>query len=139
MISFLLFKELDFCVPNSLSQTVRICFPPETPTAAQGVHACADVSTGASKGHADARPAFPASVSGQSLITAHEQFKATLPEADGERQSILAIQNEVEKVIQSYSIRISSSNPYSTVTMDELRAKWDKVGDRGSGGGAGPP
>ncbi|XP_034366570.1 alpha-actinin-2 [Arvicanthis niloticus] len=63
----------------------------------------------------------------QSLITAHEQFKATLPEADGERQSILAIQNEVEKVIQSYSIRISSSNPYSTVTMDELRSKWDKV------------
>ncbi|XP_026902751.1 alpha-actinin-2 isoform X1 [Acinonyx jubatus] len=63
----------------------------------------------------------------QSLITAHEQFKATLPEADGERQSIMAIQNEVEKVIQSYSIRISSSNPYSTVTVDELRAKWDKV------------
>ncbi|XP_006895433.1 PREDICTED: alpha-actinin-2 isoform X2 [Elephantulus edwardii] len=63
----------------------------------------------------------------QSLITAHEQFKATLPEADGERQSISAIQNEVEKVIQSYNIRISSSNPYSTVTMDELRAKWDKV------------
>nr|XP_045008387.1 alpha-actinin-2 isoform X2 [Jaculus jaculus] len=63
----------------------------------------------------------------QSLITAHEQFKATLPEADGERQSILAIQNEVEKVIQSYSIRVSSSNPYSTVTMDELRNRWDKV------------
>uniref|UniRef100_A0A8C9CFZ8 F-actin cross-linking protein n=1 Tax=Phocoena sinus TaxID=42100 RepID=A0A8C9CFZ8_PHOSS len=61
----------------------------------------------------------------QSLITAHEQFKATLPEADGERQSILAIQNEVEKVIQSYSIRISSSNPYSTVTVDEIRSKWD--------------
>ncbi|XP_038617067.1 alpha-actinin-2 [Tachyglossus aculeatus] len=63
----------------------------------------------------------------QSLITAHEQFKATLPEADGERQAIMAIQNEVEKVIQSYNIRVSSSNPYSTVTMDELRAKWDKV------------
>ncbi|XP_057592209.1 alpha-actinin-2 [Hippopotamus amphibius kiboko] len=63
----------------------------------------------------------------QSLITAHEQFKATLPEADGERQSILAIHNEVEKVIQSYSIRISSSNPYSTVTVDEIRSKWDKV------------
>eukprot|EP00070_Physeter_catodon_P030820 XP_028337714.1 alpha-actinin-2 isoform X2 [Physeter catodon] len=62
----------------------------------------------------------------QSLITAHEQFKATLPEADSERQSILAIQNEVEKVIQSYNIRISSSNPYSTVTVDEIRSKWDK-------------
>jgi hypothetical protein len=43
----------------------------------------------------------------------------------------MAIQNEVEKVIQSYGIRISSSNPYSTVTMDELRAKWDKVGGYG--------
>ncbi|XP_020856121.1 alpha-actinin-2 isoform X2 [Phascolarctos cinereus] len=62
-----------------------------------------------------------------SLITAHEQFKATLPEADGERQAIMSIQNEVEKVIQSYNIRISSSNPYSTVTTDELRARWDKV------------
>ncbi|XP_065445133.1 alpha-actinin-2 isoform X3 [Chrysemys picta bellii] len=63
----------------------------------------------------------------QSLITAHDQFKATLPEADGERQAILSIQNEVEKVIQSYNIRISASNPYSTITMDEIRAKWDKV------------
>ncbi|XP_019507345.1 PREDICTED: alpha-actinin-2 [Hipposideros armiger] len=75
----------------------------------------------------------------QSLITAHEQFKATLPEADGERQSIMAIQNEVEKVIQSYSIRISSSNPYSTVTMDELRAKWEKVGTEGWAWDRGPP
>ncbi|KAG8123550.1 hypothetical protein E2320_019041 [Naja naja] len=63
----------------------------------------------------------------QSLITAHEQFKATLPEADGERQAILSIHNEVEKVIQSYSLRISASNPYSTVTMEEIRTKWDKV------------
>ncbi|KAM3854253.1 alpha-actinin-2 [Vipera latastei] len=63
----------------------------------------------------------------QSLITAHEQFKATLPEADGERQAILSIHNEVEKVIQSYSLRISTSNPYSTVTMEEIRIKWDKV------------
>jgi hypothetical protein len=43
----------------------------------------------------------------------------------------------VEKVIQSYSIRISSSNPYSTVTMDELRNKWDKVGRRQARVGAG--
>lgn len=63
----------------------------------------------------------------QSLITAHEQFKATLPEADGERQAISSIHNEVEKVIQSYSLRISASNPYSTVTMEEIRTKWDKV------------
>ncbi|XP_062980426.1 alpha-actinin-2 [Elgaria multicarinata webbii] len=63
----------------------------------------------------------------QSLITAHEQFKATLPEADGERQAILSIHNEVEKVIQSYSLRISANNPYSTVTLEEIRTKWEKV------------
>uniref|UniRef100_A0A8C6NGM2 Uncharacterized protein n=1 Tax=Melopsittacus undulatus TaxID=13146 RepID=A0A8C6NGM2_MELUD len=63
----------------------------------------------------------------QSLISAHDQFKATLPEADGERQAILSIQNEVEKVIQSYSMRISATNPYSTVTVDEIRSKWEKV------------
>lgn len=42
-------------------------------------------------------------------------------------------------MIQSYNIRISSSNPYSTVTMDELRNKWEKVGGYGlcAGGGAG--
>lgn len=34
-------------------------------------------------------------------------------------------------MIQSYNIRISSSNPYSTVTMDELRNKWEKVGGCG--------
>nr|AAH77752.1 MGC79035 protein [Xenopus laevis] len=63
----------------------------------------------------------------QKLITAHEQFKATLPEADSERQAILGIQNEVEKVIQSYNIKISSHNPYSTITLDEIRTKWEKV------------
>lgn len=50
-----------------------------------------------------------------------------MPEADGERQAILSIQNEVEKVIQSYSMRISASNPYSTVTVEEIRTKWEKV------------
>ncbi|XP_069464034.1 alpha-actinin-2 [Ambystoma mexicanum] len=63
----------------------------------------------------------------QNLITAHEQFKATLPEADAERHAILSIQTEVEKVIQSYSIKITSSNPYTNITVDEVRAKWDTV------------
>uniref|UniRef100_A0A6Q2YWH7 Actinin, alpha 2b n=1 Tax=Esox lucius TaxID=8010 RepID=A0A6Q2YWH7_ESOLU len=63
----------------------------------------------------------------QSLISAHEQFKATLPEADGERQAILGIQNEVQKISQSYSIKANLINPYSTITTEELLAKWDKV------------
>uniref|UniRef100_A0A8C5BS45 Actinin, alpha 2b n=1 Tax=Gadus morhua TaxID=8049 RepID=A0A8C5BS45_GADMO len=63
----------------------------------------------------------------QSLIAAHEQFKATLPEADGERQAIVGIQNEVQKISQSYSIKASDINPYCTITMEDLMNKWDKV------------
>uniref|UniRef100_A0A8C5G233 Alpha-actinin-2 n=1 Tax=Gouania willdenowi TaxID=441366 RepID=A0A8C5G233_GOUWI len=63
----------------------------------------------------------------QSLIAAHEQFKATLPEADAERQAILGIHNEVQKISQSYGIKANILNPYSTITTEELLNKWDKV------------
>ncbi|XP_043119062.1 alpha-actinin-2b isoform X3 [Puntigrus tetrazona] len=63
----------------------------------------------------------------QTLIAAHEQFKATLPEADGERQAILGIQQEVLKIFQNYGIRGDLTNPYSTITTEEIAIKWDKV------------
>uniref|UniRef100_A0A665VBD3 Actinin, alpha 2b n=1 Tax=Echeneis naucrates TaxID=173247 RepID=A0A665VBD3_ECHNA len=63
----------------------------------------------------------------QSLIAAHDQFKATLPEADAERQAILGIQNEVQKISQSYGIKANIINPYSTITTEELLNKWEKV------------
>uniref|UniRef100_A0AAX7UKW2 Actinin, alpha 2b n=1 Tax=Astatotilapia calliptera TaxID=8154 RepID=A0AAX7UKW2_ASTCA len=63
----------------------------------------------------------------QSLIAAHEQFKATLPEADSERQAILGIHNEVQKISQSYGIKASFINSYSTITTEELLNKWEKV------------
>ncbi|KAJ8365599.1 hypothetical protein SKAU_G00144300 [Synaphobranchus kaupii] len=63
----------------------------------------------------------------QSLILAHDQFKATLPEADSERHAILGIQNEIQKIAQSYGIGISLSNPYSTITPAEIGIMWDKV------------
>lgn len=68
-------------------------------------------------------PLFPC----QSLIAAHEQFKATLPEADAERQAILGIHNEVQKISQSYGIKADIMNPYSTITTEELLNKWEKV------------
>uniref|UniRef100_A0A8C2F4K2 Actinin, alpha 2b n=1 Tax=Cyprinus carpio TaxID=7962 RepID=A0A8C2F4K2_CYPCA len=49
----------------------------------------------------------------QTLIAAHEQFKATLPEADAERQAILGIQQEVLKIFQNYGIRGDLTNPYT--------------------------
>lgn len=63
----------------------------------------------------------------QSLIAAHEQFKATLPEADSERQAILGIHSEVQKISQSYGIKAKILNPYSIITIEELLNKWDKV------------
>uniref|UniRef100_A0A8C9RE95 Actinin, alpha 2b n=1 Tax=Scleropages formosus TaxID=113540 RepID=A0A8C9RE95_SCLFO len=63
----------------------------------------------------------------QNLISAHEQFKSTLPEADGERQAILGIHSEVQKISQSYGLKTSLSNPYSTISPEEVLAKWDKV------------
>lgn len=63
----------------------------------------------------------------QSLIAAHEQFKATLPEADAERQAILGIHSEVQKISQSYGIKANLINPYSTITIEELLNKWEKV------------
>ncbi|XP_073725400.1 alpha-actinin-2b isoform X2 [Misgurnus anguillicaudatus] len=63
----------------------------------------------------------------QTLINAHEQFKATLPEADGERQAIIGIQQEVLKICQSYGIRGDLKNPYSTISTEEIAIKWDKV------------
>ncbi|XP_062911658.1 alpha-actinin-2 isoform X5 [Mobula hypostoma] len=63
----------------------------------------------------------------QNLVMAHEQFKATLPEADSERQAILGILNEVQKISQTYGISFTMSNPYTTITREEINAKWDKM------------
>uniref|UniRef100_A0A6I8RSV4 Actinin alpha 1 n=1 Tax=Xenopus tropicalis TaxID=8364 RepID=A0A6I8RSV4_XENTR len=63
----------------------------------------------------------------QGLTTAHEQFKATLPEADKERQAILGIQNEISKIMQTYHVNMSGSNPYTSITPQEINNKWDHV------------
>lgn len=63
----------------------------------------------------------------QSLLTAHEQFKATLPEADRERGAILGIQGEIQKICQTYGLRPSSTNPYINLTPQDINSKWDMV------------
>lgn len=64
----------------------------------------------------------------QGLILAHEQFKATLGEADKERESIQDIQEDVSKIAQSNNIKLSGSNPYTTITSQNIEEKWKKVG-----------
>uniref|UniRef100_A0A3B3R956 Alpha-actinin-1 n=1 Tax=Paramormyrops kingsleyae TaxID=1676925 RepID=A0A3B3R956_9TELE len=61
------------------------------------------------------------------LSTAHEQFKATLPDADKERQAILGIHNEIAKIVQTYHVNMAGSNPYTTINPQEINTKWDKV------------
>ncbi|KAL7869620.1 hypothetical protein AOLI_G00136080 [Acnodon oligacanthus] len=63
----------------------------------------------------------------QNLISAHEQFRATLPKVDNERQAILSIYNEVQKFAHSYGISPNLTNIYCTITPAELSLKWDKV------------
>ncbi|GCB68222.1 hypothetical protein scyTo_0010365 [Scyliorhinus torazame] len=63
----------------------------------------------------------------QGLIAAHEQFKATLPDADKEREAILGIHNEMMKIAQSYDIKLSGVNPYTSITSQSIDDKWDKV------------
>ncbi|MCI4391085.1 hypothetical protein PGIGA_G00130240 [Pangasianodon gigas] len=62
----------------------------------------------------------------QGLITAHEQFKATLPEANKEREAIQAIQAEVQKIAQYNGIKLSGTNPYTSITPSSIDSKWDK-------------
>uniref|UniRef100_A0A3Q3MF12 Actinin alpha 3b n=1 Tax=Mastacembelus armatus TaxID=205130 RepID=A0A3Q3MF12_9TELE len=63
----------------------------------------------------------------QSLITAHDQFKATLPEADKERMATLGIHNEILKIAQTYGIKLSGINPYTNLTSQDITTKWDTV------------
>lgn len=70
----------------------------------------------------------PPSARLQGLITAHEQFKSTLAEANKEREAIQAIQAEVQKIAQSNGIKLSGANPYTTITPESIDNKWEKVG-----------
>ncbi|XP_062409199.1 alpha-actinin-4 isoform X2 [Sardina pilchardus] len=63
----------------------------------------------------------------QGLITAHEQFKSTLPEANKEREAIQAIQAEVQKIAQYNGIKLAGANPYTSITPESIDSKWDKV------------
>ncbi|XP_059369861.1 alpha-actinin-4-like isoform X2 [Carassius carassius] len=63
----------------------------------------------------------------QGLLTAHDQFKSTLPEANKEREAIQAIQAEVQKIAQYNGIKLAGNNPYTTITPQSIDKKWEKV------------
>lgn len=63
----------------------------------------------------------------QGLITAHDQFKATLGEADKEYALIVGLVRDVEGLVNQYQIANGLENPYTTLTARDLTAKWSDV------------
>merc|ERR1719276_842520 len=50
------------------------------------------------------------------LIQAHEQFKATLPEAQKEKDNIIGLMREASKIARQYGVELGI-NPYTTVCV----------------------
>uniref|UniRef100_A0A8C3UVP9 Actinin alpha 4 n=1 Tax=Catharus ustulatus TaxID=91951 RepID=A0A8C3UVP9_CATUS len=63
----------------------------------------------------------------QGLIAAHDQFKSTLPDADKEREAILGIQREAQRIAELHGIQVPGSNPYTSVTPQVINSKWERV------------
>lgn len=63
----------------------------------------------------------------QGLITAHDQFKATLGEADKEYNLIVGLVRDVEGLVNQYQIANGLENPYTTLTSRDLSSKWSDV------------
>ncbi|KAJ8276184.1 hypothetical protein COCON_G00079360 [Conger conger] len=63
----------------------------------------------------------------QILITAHDQFKLTLPEADKERIATMGIHDEILRIAQTYGIKLPGTNPYTHLTPQDLGNKWEAV------------
>lgn len=56
----------------------------------------------------------------QGLIDAHNQFKATLGEADKEYNSIVSLVHEVESTVETNRIPGGLANPYTTLTANVI-------------------
>ncbi|KAM4879790.1 alpha-actinin-4 isoform 2-T2 [Sylvia borin] len=63
----------------------------------------------------------------QGLIAAHAQFKSTLPDADKEREAILGIQREAQRLAELHGLQLPSGNPYTSVTPQLINSKWERV------------
>ena len=52
----------------------------------------------------------------QNLIASHQTFKDTLPDAQKEKDSMLALINNIKKIQRQYNLPEDGANPYTTVT-----------------------
>ncbi len=61
-------------------------------------------------------------------MSAHDQFKATLGEADEEFRNIVGLEQEISRLIEQHGLdRQVLENPYSPLSGGELNRKWNEV------------
>ncbi|KRY29804.1 Alpha-actinin, sarcomeric [Trichinella spiralis] len=64
----------------------------------------------------------------QSLAHAHDQFKATLGEAEEEFRHIIGLEQEVRHLVESNGLnREMAVNPYTTISGAEIQKKWQHM------------
>jgi len=69
----------------------------------------------------------------QGLLDAHEQFKATLGEADKEYQAIVGLVQQVESIAREHQVPGGLDNPYTSLTAKDvsspkdITSKWAEV------------
>ncbi|PAV78345.1 hypothetical protein WR25_24776 isoform B [Diploscapter pachys] len=64
----------------------------------------------------------------EELCSAHDAFKSTLGDADKEFGSISAIEQEIERLVETHGLdRELLRNPYTDLSAHEIRRKWAEV------------
>ncbi|XP_049280300.1 alpha-actinin, sarcomeric isoform X3 [Anopheles funestus] len=63
----------------------------------------------------------------QGLIQAHDQFKATLGEADKEFNVIIGLVRDAEAIVKQEQVPGGLVNPYTTLSADLISRKWSEV------------
>ncbi|XP_071795846.1 alpha-actinin-4-like isoform X2 [Asterias amurensis] len=61
------------------------------------------------------------------LIQPHEDFKATLPDAQLAFDDLVEIGNKIKNLFAEHDLNMDKSNPYSTLSVEDLVSKWQEV------------
>ncbi|XP_038075922.1 alpha-actinin-4-like isoform X2 [Patiria miniata] len=61
------------------------------------------------------------------LIQPHEEFKATLNDAQSAFDELVEIGNKIKNLFAEHNLDIDKSNPYTTLTVQDIVSKWQEV------------
>ncbi|XP_022095721.1 alpha-actinin, sarcomeric-like isoform X1 [Acanthaster planci] len=61
------------------------------------------------------------------LIQPHEEFKATLNDAQAAFDELVEIGNKIKNLFAEHDLNMDKSNPYTTLTVQDIVSKWQEV------------